>query len=174
MSKRAAGGRKGEHLTCTYLMEGSPGNLRAMTEELELIIPIIPPSVNHYKKPYANRFGADNGKGKICWYRTAAADTFMDLVAIHARGQQIHLEAYYIEVWLNLGPKERMDVDNCGKVILDSLVKAGVIHSDAAVTDLALHKRRAAESSTQITIWKPAHQHVKEGLTGKFLGQKGR
>lgn len=125
---------------------------------VEIIVPLLPPSVNHYVKH------TRNGRH----YVTEEAKAFKSALGLFAKGQRIRLAAYYIEIWLNFGKGRRMDLDNAPKVILDGLVEAGVIHSDAAVTDLSLHKRRnLTKESTQITIWQPAHDVVKNGPSGK-------
>jgi crossover junction endodeoxyribonuclease RusA len=120
---------------------------------VEIIVPLLPPSVNHYVKH------TRNGRH----YVTKEAAAFKDAVALFSKGQQIRLEAYYIEIWFNLGKGVKLDLDNAPKLVLDGLVAAGVIHSDAAVTDLTLHKRRNwKQESTQITIWQPASDVVRQ------------
>lgn len=110
---------------------------------MELIVPMIPPSANHYVKH------TRNGRH----YVTAEAIAFREAVRLLARGKQIRFKYYAIEIYLCLGPKQKQDLDNCAKVVLDSLVKGGVIDSDAKVTRLTLHKKRQLKPSTQITIW---------------------
>jgi Holliday junction resolvase RusA-like endonuclease len=127
-------------------------NGRTLCGDMDFCVPLLPPSVNHYVKH--TRLGKH--------YVTEEAKRFMQTVAALSNRQCVRYERYFVEIYLNLGPKERMDVDNCAKVILDALAKCGIIHSDAAVTDLALHKRRAPESSTCITIWQPAHDVVQQ------------
>lgn len=123
-----------------------------LVDVVEIIVPMTPTSVNHYVKH--TRSGRH--------YVTKEAKAFKSAVALFAKGQQIRLEAYYIEIWLNLGKKVRLDLDNAPKLILDALVDAGVIHSDAAVTDLTVHKRRNwAKPSTQITIWQPSYDFIR-------------
>ena len=125
-----------------------------MTDVVEINVPLLPPSVNSYVRH------TRNGRH----YVTGEAKAFKTAVGLFAKGQRIRLAAYYIEIWLNLGKGTRIDLDNAPKLILDALVDAGVIHSDAAVTDLTLHKRRNwAKPSTQITIWQPAHDVVQRG-----------
>jgi len=126
---------------------------RTLTDVMDFRVPLLPPSVNNYVRH------ARNGRH----YVTDEAKMFMQAVAVYSKQQAVRFKGYYVEIWLNLGPKERMDVDNCAKVVLDSLAKCGIIHSDAFVTDLALHKRRALESSTCIAIWQPAHDIVRKG-----------
>lgn len=126
---------------------------RTLVGQMDFCVPLLPPSVNHYKKPTARR-------GHIEWYVTDEAKAFIQAVGLFSRNESVRFEKYYVEIYLNLGPKARMDVDNCAKVVLDSLAKCGIIHSDAFVTDLAIHKRRAPESRTCITIWEPSHSIV--------------
>ena len=53
---------------------------------------------------------------------------------------------------ITLPPKARGDVDNFPKVVLDGLVRAGVIRSDASITCLAVNKERGLEPKTSIWI----------------------
>jgi Holliday junction resolvase RusA-like endonuclease len=103
-----------------------------------LEIPFTPPSVNHYKKPITLR--TSNGP-RLSFALTDEARAFRDAVAIFARGQTlVPLTAtertkirYALTVTVFLGKNESGDADNYWKCIADSLVKAGVIHSDARV-----------------------------------------
>jgi len=114
-----------------------------MSYPLEIILPMIPPSANHYVKH--TRSGRH--------YITAEAKAFREAVVLFSRGQQVRYPFYAMEIYLNLGPKQKQDLDNCAKVILDSLVLAEIIDSDAKITCLTLHKKRHKQPSTQITIW---------------------
>ncbi len=103
-----------------------------------LEMPFTPPSVNHYKKPITLR--TTNGP-RLSFALTEEAKAFRDAVAIVARGQTLIPETaaernkirYALVVTVFLGEGERGDADNYWKCIADSLVKAGVIHSDARV-----------------------------------------
>lgn len=103
-----------------------------------LEIPFTPPSVNHYKKPITLR--TSNGP-RLSFALTPEAKAFRDAVAIFARGQTlVPLTAieknkirYALTVTVFLGKNESGDADNYWKCIADSVVKAGVIHSDARV-----------------------------------------
>jgi Holliday junction resolvase RusA-like endonuclease len=113
---------------------------------IKLIIPLEPPSVNHYKKPVYVR-------GRLSYAVTKDAKAFLDAICIFARGQALAADAYEIEYTVYQGKGSRGDVDNYSKCILDGLVRAGVIHSDAAVTDLHQHKRRDWENPrTEIVV----------------------
>lgn len=103
-----------------------------------LEIPFTPPSVNHYKKPITLRTSSGP---RLSFALTDEAKAFRDTVAIIARGQTlVPLTAterikirYALTVTVFLGKSESGDADNFWKCIADSLVKAGVIHSDARV-----------------------------------------
>src|SRR5271163_3384567 len=73
-----------------------------MTDVIEIIVPLIPPSLNHYVKH--TRRGHH--------YVTNEAKAFKAAVGLFAKGQRIRLESYYIEIWLNLGKGHRLDLDN--------------------------------------------------------------
>ena len=111
--------------------------------EIKFTVPVIPPSVNHYIQH--TRSGIH--------YRTDEAESFAALVAISAgawRGRR--LEAEEVDLFINLGPGQRGDLDNFPKVVLDSLVRCGVIRSDATITELNVRKARAEVASTEITV----------------------
>ena len=98
-------------------------------------VPLLPPSVNHYKKP-SSRGG---------WFRTAAAVNFIDAVCIYSGKCKVTGNFYALELWFFLGPSKRNlssnDVDNFQKVAIDALVRAGIIKTDGRILDLHLHKR---------------------------------
>lgn len=111
-------------------------------------VPLRVPSVNHLWEPimytgkdgYAHR-GRKLGKEALAFYAA---------VSIFARGRTVAPEtvkerrkaeyAVQVDVWY--GPKQRGDADNQGKALLDSLVKCGMIHSDANVVNfnITVHK----------------------------------
>lgn len=101
-----------------------------------LTIPGTPPSVNSYVRH--TRDGRHYVTLEAKRFKRAVAEARLD------QWQQriIHGGAYQVEAVIYLGAGERRDVDNMAKVLLDALVDAGVMHSDAAVTDLILRKRR--------------------------------
>jgi Holliday junction resolvase RusA-like endonuclease len=100
---------------------------------ISFTVPLVPPSVNHYKKP--------RGGGLHGFYVTAEGRAFKDAVAIFARGRSVSPVTesardrvrYQLEVRVVLGRKQRGDGDNFWKCIADGLVEANVIHSDARV-----------------------------------------
>ncbi len=111
--------------------------------ELTLTIPLVPPSVNHYVR--------HTRKGRH--YITREAKAFLAAVEIFAAGRKVAAKAYRVEFTVYLGKGARGDADNYAKCVLDGLAKAGVIHSDAAVAELAVGKRRDwANPRTEITV----------------------
>lgn len=120
-----------------------------MPDELHIVIPLEPPTVNHYKKHI--------GRGR--WIVTSQAGAFLDAVAIFARGQQLRAEAYSIAFCVYQGKGSKGDVDNYSKCVLDGLVRAGVIHSDAAVVDLTMSKRRDRENP-RTEVWVRAAERM--------------
>lgn len=107
-------------------------------DRVQLVIPLVPPSVNHYKRP-TKIFTSD---GPVSSYKlTDEARAFTDAVCIFARGQTIAPNGkrerdsvrYALTATVYLGPGQRLDGDNCWKCIADSLQKARVIHSDSRV-----------------------------------------
>lgn len=108
-----------------------------------ITIPLVPPSVNHYKMR--------TRKGVTFVSREAKA--YKDAVYMIAHGKRLEADAYEVEVIVYQGKGDKGDVDNYAKLVLDGLVFAEVIHSDAAVTDLILRKRRSWEDPrTEIRI----------------------
>lgn len=104
---------------------------------IELSIPMLAPSQNHYVKHACIR-------GQLRSYKTAQAEAFYATVAAYAKGRTISPEtdkerkkvAYRVTVRAILGPKDRRDADNSLKCCLDALKDCGVIHSDARVQEV--------------------------------------
>jgi Holliday junction resolvase RusA-like endonuclease len=121
---------------------------------------LTPPSVNHYKKPttYIGRDGFMHHGYKL----TQEAKAFKDAVAIFARGRTVapltnrerSKVKYRVEVHVYLGPRQRLDADNCGKLLCDALENAGVIHSDAFIEDFRVlpHKHDRVNPKTVFTV----------------------
>ena len=113
-------------------------------QEVSFTVPLTPPSVNHYKKPRGNGYG---------YYLTKEAQAYKDAVAVCSRSARIVAKGYAVTALIALGSGQRGDVDNFAKVILDALVYARVIHSDAAISRLTLEKTRDKENPrTEITV----------------------
>lgn len=101
---------------------------------IQLSIPMVPPSVNHYVK--------HTRQGRH--YVSKEAGVFKQLVYLAARecGRFFASGTYKVTVGIFLGKGQKGDIDNFAKVVLDSLTEAGVIHSDAAVMELWMRKHR--------------------------------
>ena len=114
-----------------------------MPNSIKLVIPLLPVSVNHYVRH--TRSGRH--------YLTKEAKAFKNAVAIIARRKKVDAQSYHVDVHLYLGHGQRGDVDNFNKLVLDALVDAGVIHSDAAVSELFTFKYRdRGNPRTEISV----------------------
>lgn len=113
-------------------------------------VPLTPPSVNHYMK---HRVATINGQNTVVAYPSKEAKEWWRAVGICAAGVSMTANGFEIAYVVYQGSNERGDVDNYGKCILDSLVKAGVIDSDHKVTALHAYKvRDRANPRTEIFI----------------------
>ena len=127
---------------------------------LMLNIPLVPGSVNHIYLPtmYTGKDGSSHRGRKL----TKEAKAFKYAVCILAQGRSVAPETekerstvrYRVmaDVWLGKG--QRGDADNFGKLILDGLQDARVIHSDAFVEQFAVtvHKDDRANPRTHISV----------------------
>ena len=102
-------------------------------------IPLVPPSGNHYKIPVWNQRR---------FYVTKEAMAFKEAVALFSKRQLVGDKdsTYDVDVTFYLGKKQRLDWDNSLKVLMDGLEDAGVIHSDAAIMQGTVRKRRDWEN----------------------------
>lgn len=120
---------------------------------LRIEIPLVPPTVNHYKKPalFPRKRGGPPVPGMVM---TKQAKAFKAAVAIFARGESLapateserRKVRYMLVATVYLGYKQRGDGDNFWKCLADGLVEAGVIHSDAAVTKWHIDVARDREN----------------------------
>lgn len=100
------------------------------------IMGMTPPSVNHAWKHSVIA-------GHLHSYKTATAKSFTAAIASEAAGRTIAPESdrerakvkYRVISTAYLGKGVRLDADNQLKVVIDALVKCGVIHSDARVQE---------------------------------------
>lgn len=126
---------------------------------------LTPPSVNHYKEPCRYRDKA-TGAMRKGMRLTDEAKAYRDAVCLFARGSTLIPEGattyqltkvrYEAEITIYLGPRERLDADNGNKLVLDSLQRARVIHSDARVRacrSIIVDDQRA-NPRTHIRIWR--------------------
>ena len=121
---------------------------------------LTPPSVNHYKKP--TKYIGKDGNLHNGYKLTGEAKAYKDAVAIFARGRTVapltnserRKVKYRVEVHVYLGPRQRLDADNCGKLLCDALENAGVIHSDAFVEDFRVrpHKDERDNPRTEFVV----------------------
>lgn len=103
--------------------------------ELRITVPLEPPSVNHYKRLRVI------GK-HVSTFVTKEAKAFFNAVSVCAEGRSVNAKNYAVAFRVYQGKDSRGDVDNYSKCVLDGLVHAGVIHSDAAIIDLRISKQR--------------------------------
>jgi len=121
--------------------------------ELSLTIPMEPPSGNHYKS-----FRVIGKHAR--WYLTKAAKAWHAAVLSEATWDfplenfvPLPGKAHEVTYAVYQGSGSRGDVDNYAKVILDGLVKAGVLKSDASVVAMHAYKFRDRENPrTEITV----------------------
>ena len=113
---------------------------------VEFVVPLLPPSVNHYVKH--SRAGRH--------YVTAEAKAFKEAVKILGPKFMVgnKKSIYATKFIFELGKGIKGDGSNFLKVLEDALVDAGIIHSDAAIMQQHWFKKRAALSSTRIIVWK--------------------
>ena len=121
----------------------SHGKLMKPRQELTIVVPLEPPTVNMYVRH--TRAGRH--------YVTAEAKAYLEAVAIFARGRSVAGKAYRVSFIVYQGKGSKGDVDNYAKCVLDGLARAGVIHSDAAVNLLTIAKARDWDNPrTEITV----------------------
>jgi Holliday junction resolvase RusA-like endonuclease len=112
-----------------------------------LTVPLLPPSVNHYK-------GVRKNGG---FYRKREAVAFVDAVCVLSGKTMVSGNFYTVEIFFFLGPSKRNlssnDLDNFQKVGIDALVRAGVIKTDGRILDLDLHKRFTETDREEATVY---------------------
>lgn len=130
--------------------------LAAKTGAVTVTVPLTPPSVNHYKEPIIFR---SRGKAHISFKETDEAKVFKMIFRSCAAGKTVapwdarerRRTFYVLTATVYLGPGQRGDGDNFWKCLADAAHEAGVIHSDAAVINWHLYKRRADSPRTVLT-----------------------
>lgn len=110
---------------------------------LRFTVPLVPPSVNHYKM------------------RTRRGVTFVSKEAISFK-QHVWMARpietlcncdYAVLIRVFLGKGQKGDVDNFAKCVLDGMVEAAIIDTDAAVQKLTIEKYRdASNPRTEIEV----------------------
>jgi hypothetical protein len=119
---------------------------------------LTPPSVNHAYQPTikAGKDGAFHRGRKL----SPDAKAFKDAVAIFSRQRTVaptrpadlRKARYRVEVHLYLGKNVRLDPDNCGKIAVDALKDAGVIHADHNVEFKAIPHRDWENPRTEYIV----------------------
>ena len=111
--------------------------------EIKFSVRGIPPSVNHYVQH--TRSGHH--------YKTREARAFEAAVALGGRDyRDLMIEATEVEIIVWLGPRQRGDVDDFLKTVLDGMVRARIIRSDATITRLIAEKHRGVTPQTDIYV----------------------
>lgn len=109
-----------------------------MQRTVSLVILKTPPTVNMYVRHTRIGRHYKSDEAKIFETYVALAWKETGFVAPTAK-------LYGITIRLYLGNGQRLDCDNGAKVLIDSLVKVGAIHSDAFVNQLCIEKFRDRE-----------------------------
>jgi Holliday junction resolvase RusA-like endonuclease len=109
---------------------------------LKIIVPITPPSVQHYNH---QRVATVKGKHLVMWYPSKEAKAWWKAVGAASGGRALEAKGYEVAYVIYQGHNERGDVDNYAKVILDGIVKAGVIDTDHKVIAMHAYKSRDRE-----------------------------
>lgn len=95
---------------------------------LHLVVPVIPPSVNHYKTFVMNR----QGRGRYIVSKAFKGFKWA-VAAINAGRQMRDSKAYCVSVVVFLGKNQRGDAANFEKGIGDGLQDAGVFSNDSRI-----------------------------------------
>jgi Holliday junction resolvase RusA-like endonuclease len=104
-------------------------------------VPLLPPSVNHYK---VGRF-----------HNSSATRAYIDAVCIFSRKTPVLADFYEVTIHYFIAPAEflRWDTNNFWKVAMDALATAGVIRDDRYVIDEHASKRQAADERDARTVY---------------------
>jgi Holliday junction resolvase RusA-like endonuclease len=111
----------------------------------------IPPSVNHYVRH--SRSGRH--------YKDGSAKEFSEKLALACSASRpVHGMQFEVHIWISLGKRQKGDIDNFPKVVLDSISRAGMLRnyktgslmSDSHVTHLQVTKERGERSMTTVEI----------------------
>ena len=123
---------------------------------VKIVIPMEPPSANHYMKYRV--------MGNIVsHYPSAEAKAWWHAVRIYADGQVCDAEHYEVAYVVYQGKGSKGDVDNASKCCLDGLAKAGVIRNDHYVTAVHGYKFRDRENP-RTEIFVAAYGHLRSEM----------
>lgn len=104
---------------------------------VKFTVPGLPPSMNRYVRHAGGRHHRNSDAME--WDQDVATCCRMQDV------QPVRAASYAVTVTFFYGSGQRGDLDNRAKCLLDSLVLAGVIDSDAKVAELHMAKQRDPE-----------------------------
>lgn len=110
-----------------------------MLESHSFSVPYLPPSVNHYLIRVRNSARVIVKREAKKYKEDMALLAGRNPVGIHTGSAK---SFYEVTVRIFLGADQKGDIDNYQKLILDGIKDAGLIHSDDAVLDLDIKKRR--------------------------------
>lgn len=128
--------------------KGPEALTQALICDLSLTVRFEPPSGNHYKRPTVR------GRN-IHWYLTDEAHAWNFAVATIAAGRRVGGKEHGVSYTVYQGSGHKGDVDNYAKTVLDGLVKAGVLKSDASVITMHANKQRDRDNPrTEIFVWR--------------------
>lgn len=130
--------------------------------ELRLVVPMIPPSGNHYKS-YRVVMPKHGGKPFVQWYLTPEAEAFYGCVQIVAAGRRIRGESLEVSYIVFLPTRRKSDTDNYSKCIWDSLTHAGVIEDDKLIDDGHQHRRYDPNNPRTVIVVKSDQEQL-EGI----------
>jgi len=109
-------------------------------KSLTFTVPLVPPSVNTYVRHARGRH-----------YKTTEAKAFAQAVHIFAvkelgsENWPLHGTNFRVSALVSCRNRKSADVDNYLKLILDSLVDAGVLPDDRYVSEVSIRKQIAAD-----------------------------
>ena len=119
--------------------------------QFQFVVPFVPPSVNHYSKH--TRAGRH--------YVTGEATAFKESLAVFCRGQFCEGNEFSLDLLVVLGAKDRGDVDNFPKLVLDGLADCGAFRNkkgkrltDAHVTEMIVRVNRKIRPEQGMTAIK--------------------
>lgn len=93
-----------------------------MNEQVKIIIPMLPPSVNHYVKHVVVR-------GQQRHIKTPQTEAWERDFGLFVRGQYVMGKTFAVTLRFRMGEGDGFDVDNLNKCTLDCAAKAGVIRN---------------------------------------------
>ncbi|SRR6266436_1641522 len=117
-------------------------NVGGVDRAFFMAVPLVPPSANTSVRHARGRH-----------YVPANVKAFDQAVRLFAKGKSIEGKHFKVKATVFLGFAQRGDVDNFQKPLIDALVKAGVISSDAKARECSIRKERdPKEPRTEICV----------------------